>query len=53
MERLIKEYIRKFDKNFPLYLIMGMGEEMIIKILKKSIETGVPYEPEIIEGVLY
>lgn len=53
MEKLIQEYISKFDENFPLYLVMGMKEEMIIKILKKSIDTGVPYEPEMIEGVIY
>jgi len=53
MEKLIQEYINKFDENFPLYLVMGMKEDMIIKILKKSIDTGVPYEPEMIEGVIY
>lgn len=53
MEKLIQEYINKFDENFPLYLVMGMKEDMIIKILKKSIDTGVPYEPEMIEGIIY
>ena len=53
MEKLLQEYINKFDENFPLYLVMGMKEDAITKILEKSIETGVPYEPEMIEGVIY
>lgn len=53
MEKLLKEYISKFDENFPLYLIMGMKEADIINILENSIKNNKKYEPEMIDGVLY
>jgi hypothetical protein len=53
LEKLLLEYVDKFDENFPTFLVMGMSDDEMIKHLEESIKTNKPYEPEIIEGAIY
>mgnify|MGYP000595573415 CR=1 FL=1 len=53
MEKLLDKYLKKFNTSFPYYLIMGIGEEKIIEILKESIKNNEPYEPKINRQWLY
>lgn len=50
--RLIKEYVKRFHENFPLYWIGGT-EEDILKTLKECLATGKPVELEDVENRLY
>lgn len=47
MDEALDEYRKMFDEPFPLMLVMGMGENEIIKIIQKCIESGDPYDPDI------
>lgn len=53
LKELCIVYSKKFNEPFPIFMVMGMSEDNIIKILEDSIKNGVPYEPEMIDGVLY
>ena len=52
-KKLLLEYSEKFNEGFPIFLVMGMNENSIIKILEDSITNNRKYEPEMIEGVIY
>lgn len=43
MEKLILEYLEKFDENFPLFMFMGVDEEEIKRIIKRCIDENKPY----------
>jgi hypothetical protein len=53
IEIYLDKYIEKFDSNFPYFLVRGMSKKEMIKIIKESLKTGKPYEPEIEEGCYY
>lgn len=53
LSELLGIYSDTFSDNFPIFMVMGVSDDNIIKILEDSIKNEVPYEPEIIEGVLY
>ncbi len=52
-KKLLIEYSDKFDEGFPIFLVMGINENSIIKILEDSIANDRKYNPEVIEGVIY
>lgn len=52
MDKFLEEYRDLFDEPFPLMLTMGMDDSEIIKIIKASIESGEPYDPEINDGTV-
>lgn len=54
MDKLLREYREMFDENFPIYRMMGRDDAEIIKIIKKCIEDGKPYEmPDADDEVKY
>ena len=54
MEKLINEYLEKFDENFPLFMFMGIDEEEVKRIIKKCIDEDKPYiDLEYDKNVLY
>ena len=53
LEKLLSEYVEKFDENFPAFLVMGMSADEMIEQLEKSIETGKPYKVKINPDYIY
>lgn len=48
-ERLMEEYEAKFGVPFPLRVLSGSLEEAI----KKSLDSGEEYEPDMSDGKVY
>lgn len=46
LDELIKEYVRTFKQNFPLFMIPSAPESEIITIIEKCLKEGSPYKPE-------
>ena len=46
LNELIKEYVRVFKQNFPIFLISSAPESEIIMIIEKCLKEGSPYKPE-------
>lgn len=46
----MSKYVEKFG-FFPHFLVMGMGDEELIKLIEYSLETGEEIEAE--EGKIY
>ena len=44
MEKLLNEYVKKFDDNFPMFLFRTVSEDEIKEIIKKCIDENKPYE---------
>jgi len=53
IDELLLKYVDKFNENFPTFLVLGIEDKDLIKLLEKSIKTEKKYEPKIIEDVLY
>lgn len=53
LDKVLIEYSKKFNDNFPVYIVRDFSEEEIIKLAKKAIETNTPYKPLVEEGVVY
>lgn len=49
----LQKYVKAFDENFPIYEFMGVDEDDVIKIIKKCLEKGKPYEADDAKGILY
>lgn len=43
MEKLINEYLERFDENFPIFMMMGIEDEKIKEIIKKCLEENKPF----------
>lgn len=53
MDELLLAYADKFNQNFPLFMLRGIPEDEIIRLIKKAIEDDKPYKPEMQTGALY
>jgi len=53
LDELIKEYIRVFKENFPVFLMPSAPEAEIIKIIEKCLKDGLPYKPEYEKNVIH
>lgn len=51
-EEIFDRYCEKFG-GFPTFAVMGIGEEELIEILKKCLETGEAYIPHYDENCDY
>ena len=45
-EDLLNKYVERFNENFPIFLVMGMGEEEVKIQIEESLETGKPFNPD-------
>lgn len=43
-EQALEQYRARFGENFPIMSMRGTTEEEIIRLIKHSLETEVPYE---------
>ena len=53
MEDLLFEYADTFGENFPMFLFRSTDEKQIKAIIKKCLEDGEPYEPDIKDDAKY
>ena len=53
LDELIKEYVRVFKENFPLFLVPSMPESEIIMIIEKCLKEGSPYKPDYEKKVIH
>lgn len=53
MEDLLIEYVETFGDSFPLFCLMDLTDEEIIKLIKQCLKENKPYEVEQSEGVQY
>lgn len=44
MDKLLQQYVEKFEDNFPIFFVRHLGEEEIKELIKKAIENNKPYE---------
>jgi hypothetical protein len=47
MEKLLDEYRERFGEQFPLMLCRGIGDDAVCDIIRKCLEDGEPYNPEL------
>lgn len=52
MDEKLDEYKELFGEPFPLMLVMGMGNDEIIKIIQRCIENGEPYDPDVPDDIV-
>lgn len=52
-EDLLNKYVERFKENFPIFLVMGMGDEEIKKQIEESLETGRPFNPDVDPDKIY
>lgn len=50
LDNLIREYVDKFNENFPVYSMMCASDEQVAEIIEQCLSSGKPYEPEELEG---
>lgn len=50
LDTLIREYVDKFNENFPVYSMMCASDEQVAEIIEQCLSSGKPYEPEELEG---
>lgn len=50
IENLLEKYVKRFEEDFPIFLVLGMGGEEIRKLLEESLETGKSFRPEVDRG---
>lgn len=50
MEKLLEEYVDKFNENFPIFLLKGIDEDEIMEMIKKCIDEDKPCEIEVDEN---
>ena len=53
MEKLLSDYLEKFGEQFPIMLVRGMDDDEIESIIKRCLDSGEPYEPELDENSDY
>ena len=54
LDLLLRKYTDRFGENFPIFMLMGVAEDDLIDILKKSIQNGIPYQlPDTDPDVLF
>ncbi len=53
LKELCIAYSKKFNESFPIFMVMGMSDEEIEKIIKDSIETGIKYKPKVVKDAVY
>ena len=54
LDELLRKYTDRFGENFPVFMMMGVAEDDLIDILKKSIQNGIPYQlPDTDPDVLF
>lgn len=44
LEQALEKYLDRFGQNFPIMAMRGTPESEIIDLIKKALDTGVPYE---------
>lgn len=47
LEDLLYEYRERFDENFPVMLFRGTPEDELIETVRKCLEDGRPFEPDL------
>lgn len=45
MAELIKQYLERFNENFPLFTLMGVDEKEVEAIIQDCLDKGTPYKP--------
>ena len=53
LKELCIDYSKKFKKSFPIFMVMGMSDEDVKRIIKDSIRTGIEYKPKAVNGAIY
>lgn len=53
MDEKYKEYREKLGEQFPRFLVQGMEDVEITKIIDRCIESGKPYEVDAKDGAQY
>lgn len=53
MENLLNEYEKKFNDNFPIFLLRGKTDNELESIIKECIKNNKKYEVEIDNNVDY
>ena len=38
LDKLLNEYVEKFNENFPIFLFRGKEDEEVIKMIQKCID---------------
>lgn len=51
LEQALQEYADKFKDNFPIFYVNHLDEDEMVKLIKKCIKDGKPYEADYGEGV--
>jgi hypothetical protein len=53
LDKLLKQYVEKFEDNFPIFYLRHLDEKEITDLIKKAIEKNEPYIPEYHEDGSY
>ncbi|MCM1236930.1 MAG: hypothetical protein NC489_43195 [Ruminococcus flavefaciens] len=46
MSELLEKYVDRFNENFPLFMVMNMGDEEVEALIQKCLDDGTPYHPD-------
>lgn len=52
LQSLLDDYVEMFNENFPTFMVVGMDEEEIVKIIEKCLKDKEPYK-EYDKDVIY
>jgi len=53
LDKMLKEYVRVFKQNFPIFLIPSAPESEIILVIEKCLKEGLPYKPDNDKNVIH
>jgi len=46
----LTEYADRFNENFPIFHLRHLDDGQIVKIIRKCLDDGKPYEPDYSDG---
>ena len=53
MDKLLNEYVNKFNENFPIFIVRNLEDDEIMRLIREAIDKNEPYVPEIDESAIY
>ena len=53
MEEKLKQYVKHFGENFPIFIVRHLDKSELVKIIDDCIKNNKPYEVETNDDAFY